>query len=43
MQCIAYYQLVDEKDIGLAAAFIRRCLTINLFAHPSALELLQDE
>ena len=37
------YRLMDENDIAPAAAFIRRCLTIDPAARPSALTLLDDE
>lgn len=39
-ECLVHYDHVGNKDIAFAAAFIRRCLTID----PSArLELLQDK
>jgi serine/threonine-protein kinase SRPK3 len=41
--CIAHYKRVDDNDIAPAATFIRRCLTIDPSARPSASELLQDE
>lgn len=42
-ECIAYYNRVEDKDIGPIAAFMRRCLTIDPSVRPSASELLQDE
>ncbi|KAH7903737.1 kinase-like domain-containing protein [Hygrophoropsis aurantiaca] len=42
-QCIAPYKRVENQDIAAAAAFIRRCLTIDPSVRPSASELLQDE
>lgn len=42
-RCIAHYNHVRDKDIAPAAAFIRRCLTIDPFVRPSASELSQDE
>lgn len=36
-------ETMGERDIGSAAAFIRRCLTIDPSARPTALELLGDE
>ncbi|KAG1744912.1 uncharacterized protein EDB91DRAFT_1345806 [Suillus paluster] len=37
------YHNMDETDILPAAAFIRRCSTIDPRARPTALELLEDE
>ncbi|KAG2063125.1 kinase-like protein [Suillus decipiens] len=37
------YNVMEEKDISPAAAFIGRCLTIDPHARPTALELLDDE
>ena len=34
---------MDEKEIAPAATFIRKCLTIDPRARPTALELLDDE
>ncbi|KAH7905119.1 kinase-like domain-containing protein [Hygrophoropsis aurantiaca] len=42
-QCMRNYNVMDEEDIPAAAAFARRCLTIDPGARPSALELLDDE
>jgi serine/threonine-protein kinase SRPK3 len=43
-ECLGFYgHLVDRADIAPAAAFIRRCLTIDPDARPTALELLDDE
>ncbi|THH03876.1 hypothetical protein EW146_g10325 [Bondarzewia mesenterica] len=42
-ECMNHYAILDEKDIPVAAAFIRRCLTIDPGARPTALELLGDE
>ncbi|KAG1818704.1 kinase-like domain-containing protein [Suillus subaureus] len=41
--CLRAYKVMDEKDIAPAAVFIRRCLTIDPHARPTALELLDDE
>ncbi|KAG1790374.1 kinase-like domain-containing protein [Suillus variegatus] len=41
--CLRLYNGMEEKDIPPAAAFIRRCLTIDPRARPTALELLDDE
>ncbi|KAG0701388.1 hypothetical protein DFH29DRAFT_852589 [Suillus ampliporus] len=41
--CLRTYRSMDEKVILPAAAFIRRCLTIDPRARPTALELLEDE
>lgn len=41
--CLRLYNVMEEKDIPPAAAFIRRCLTIDPRARPTALELLDDE
>ncbi|KAF8167107.1 hypothetical protein B0H34DRAFT_645455 [Crassisporium funariophilum] len=42
-ECITHYGRLEDKDITLAAAFIRRCLTIDPSLRPSASELFQDE
>ncbi|TDL24708.1 kinase-like protein [Rickenella mellea] len=42
-ECVANYKHVDSKDVGPAAKFILRCLTIDPSARPSASELLLDE
>ena len=42
-ECLRPYKVMDEKDIPHAATFIRRCLTIDPRARPTALELLDDE
>jgi serine/threonine-protein kinase SRPK3 len=42
-ECIAHYNRVGDKDIAAAAAFIRRCLTIDPSVRPNASELLHDE
>ncbi|KAG1721003.1 uncharacterized protein EDB91DRAFT_1088600 [Suillus paluster] len=41
--CPRPYNVMDEQDIFPAAAFIRRCLTIDPNTRPTALELLDDE
>lgn len=41
--CLRAYKVMDEKDIAPAAAFIRKCLTIDPHERPTALELLEDE
>ncbi|KAG2146239.1 kinase-like domain-containing protein [Suillus clintonianus] len=41
--CLRAYKVMGEKDISSAAAFIRKCLTIDPHARPTALELLDDE
>ncbi|GLB44360.1 putative protein kinase domain containing protein [Lyophyllum shimeji] len=41
--CLALYKHVDKNAITPAAAFIRRCLTIDPSARPSASDLLQDQ
>ncbi|KAF8072141.1 kinase-like domain-containing protein [Lyophyllum atratum] len=41
--CLATYKHVDKNIITPAAAFIRRCLTIDPAARPSASDLLQDQ
>jgi serine/threonine-protein kinase SRPK3 len=41
-QCIRLYGMYEE-DIPEAAAFIRRCLTIDPRIRPSALDLLDDD
>lgn len=41
-ECLAHYERVGNRDIAPAAAFIRRCLTIDPSIRPSASELLQD-
>lgn len=41
--CLRVYRTLDEKEISPAAAFIRKCLTIDPSARPSALDLLGDE
>jgi serine/threonine protein kinase len=42
-ECIRSYSSVTEEDIGPAAVFIRRCLTLDPLERPSASELLEDE
>ncbi|KAH7921680.1 kinase-like protein [Leucogyrophana mollusca] len=42
-ECMRNYSILDEEDIPAAAAFIRRCLTVDPQARPTALELLDDE
>jgi len=41
--CLRPYKVLDEQDIPPTATFIRKCLTIDPRARPSALELLDDE
>ncbi|KAG1901461.1 kinase-like domain-containing protein [Suillus fuscotomentosus] len=41
--CLRAYKVMDEKDIAPAAAFIRKCLTIDPHVRPTALQLLDDE
>lgn len=41
--CLRAYKVMDEKDIAPAAAFIRKCLTIDPHERPTALELLNDD
>ncbi|KAH7910212.1 kinase-like domain-containing protein [Hygrophoropsis aurantiaca] len=41
--CMRIYNVLNEEDIPAAAAFARRCLTVDPGARPSALELLDDE
>lgn len=40
--CLRAYKVMDEKDVAPAAAFIRKCLTIDPRTRPTALELLDD-
>lgn len=40
--CLRNYKVLGEKDISAAAAFIRRCLTLDPRERPTALELLSD-
>jgi serine/threonine-protein kinase SRPK3 len=42
-RCLRPYKVLDEQEIPPIAAFIRRCLTIDPSARPTALELLDDE
>jgi serine/threonine-protein kinase SRPK3 len=42
-ECLRPYGVLDEKDIPAAAAFIRKCLTIDPSARPSAMDLSGDE
>jgi len=42
-KCLRAYQVMDEKEITPAATFMRKCLTIDPRARPTALELLDDE
>jgi len=41
-ECLRHYRHLDEAGIAPAAAFIRRCLTIDPDVRPSASELLGD-
>ena len=42
-RCLLAYKVMDEKEIVPAATFMRRCLTIDPCARPTAVELLDDE
>ncbi|CCM06689.1 uncharacterized protein FIBRA_08976 [Fibroporia radiculosa] len=41
--CLKIYNILDSADIAPAAAFIRRCLTMDPEKRPTAKELLEDE